>query len=125
MNSMMEYRHLSDEDLAVLSMVLLTLLDFGFCIPSVDVDSPGFVKSIGPHKVYEIVVRLRDDEVFNPQAFTEQLDKYAHICKAVKPHYYGVEEYPAYEGFCFDTVSGTAKTRRLHNFHDVYISVFI
>ena len=49
MNSMMEYRHLSDEDLAVLSMVLLTLLDFGFCIPSVDVDSPGFVKSIGPH----------------------------------------------------------------------------
>ena len=98
MNSMMEYRHLSDEDLAVLSMVLLTL---------------------------EIVVRLRDDEVFDPQAFTEQLDKYAHICKAVKPHYYGVEEYPAYEGFCFDTVSGTAKTRRLHNFHDVYISVFI
>ena len=35
MNSMMEYRHLSDEDLAVLSMVLLTLLDFGYCIPQI------------------------------------------------------------------------------------------
>lgn len=116
-------KNLSTEEITVIAMTWLALSNLGFRIQDLDLSEPGYIKHYGPHTVYTFSVRLRDDEVFPEDDFCNLMNHYSQISNSVKPHCYGIEEYPA-QAFHFNPEDGTGKSTPLTNFHDVYVSVY-
>ena len=115
--------NLSTEDITVVAMIWLALSNLGFQVQDLDLSEPGYIQHHGPHTVYSFAIRVRDDEVFPEDDFCRLMNRYSEISNSVKPHCYGIEEFPT-QVLRFDPEDGTARCTPLTNFHDVYVSVF-
>ena len=115
--------NLSTEDITVIAMTWLAISNLGFRVQDLDLSEPGYIQRCGPHTIYSFAIRLRDDEAFPKDDFCRLMNHYSEISNPVKPHCYGIEEFPS-QVFRFDPADGTGKSTPLENYHDVYVSVF-
>lgn len=89
-------------------MLWLVLSNLGFEVTDLDLTVPGYIRRSGPHTIYSFAVLLRDDQKFPENEFSRLLDEHGKLGK-IKPHFYGVKEYPA----------------SMRNFSRVYVSVYL
>lgn len=96
--------NLTNEDKLVLCIVTLALTAIGYYPEQNNLS----IWNSGQHRLYQIAVLVRDDEVIDFDCLAQQL---LTLCRnqAIKPALYGVDDYPA----------------SLPNFSTIYITFYI
>lgn len=115
---------LSPEDLSVIALLWLVLSNLGFEISDFDLTEPGYIKRTGAHTIYSFAILLREDQEFPKEEFGRLLDEHSKLGN-VKPHFYGVDVYPARGYFIYNATGESSSQIPLKNFTTVYISLYI